>query len=97
MPICAATAVFLLVLPDVDLHFWDSPDDVLGAHMDLIFERDRVYLHKATGSFGAIPLRVSGTAMTQTAARGHSKSPVKCAWAVFYWPGNSTSAGQTPS
>jgi hypothetical protein len=28
--------------------------------MDLLFERDRVYLHKANGSFGAIPLSVSG-------------------------------------
>jgi hypothetical protein len=47
---------------DVDLHFWDSPDDIQGASMDLLFERDRVYLHKATGSFGAIPLSVSGEA-----------------------------------
>jgi hypothetical protein len=45
---------------DVDLHFWDAPDDVLGADMDLLFERDRVYLHKATGHFGAVPLSVSG-------------------------------------
>jgi hypothetical protein len=44
----------------VELHFWDSPDDIQGASMDLLFERDRVYLHKATGSFGAIPLSVSG-------------------------------------
>jgi hypothetical protein len=49
----------------VDLHFWDSPDDILGADMDLLFERDRVYLHKATGSFGAIPLSVSGEAAPQ--------------------------------
>lgn len=47
-------------LAGVDLHFWDSPDDIQGASMDLLFERDRVYLHKATGSFGAIPLSVSG-------------------------------------
>lgn len=53
--------------PDVDLHFWDAPDDVLAASMDLIFERDRVYLHKATGSFGAIPLSVSGGDSTHTA------------------------------
>lgn len=45
---------------DVDLHFWDAPDDIHGARMDLLFERDRVYLHKATGHFGAIPLSVSG-------------------------------------
>lgn len=52
---CVAAA-----LPDVDLHFWDAPDDIVGATMDLLFERDRVYLHKANGSFGAIPLSVSG-------------------------------------
>eukprot|EP00775_Hariotina_reticulata_P008364 gene8364-8548_t len=44
----------------VDLHFWDAPDDILAADMDLLFERDRVYLHKATGAFGSIPLSVSG-------------------------------------
>lgn len=52
--------LMLCVPADVDLHFWDAPDDILGAHMDLLFERDRVYLHKATGTFGAIPLSVSG-------------------------------------
>lgn len=28
--------------------------------MDLLFERDRVYLHKAHGHYGAVPLSVSG-------------------------------------
>ncbi|KAF8055821.1 TIC236 [Scenedesmus sp. PABB004] len=44
----------------VDLHFWDAPDDILGADMELLFERDHVYLHNAVGAYGAIPLRVSG-------------------------------------
>eukprot|EP00798_Chlamydomonas_sp_ICE-L_P004358 gene4358-14478_t len=45
---------------DVDLHFWDSPDDITKANMDLIFERDRMYLHGAQGYFGAAPLRLTG-------------------------------------
>ncbi len=31
----------------VSLHFWDAPDDIHDADMDLVFERDRVYLHGA--------------------------------------------------
>lgn len=34
------------------LHFWDAPDDILGADMDLVFERDRMYLHGAHVSVG---------------------------------------------
>lgn len=45
---------------DIDLHFWDAPDELLGCAMDLLFERDRVYLHKAHGHYGAVPLSVSG-------------------------------------
>lgn len=63
VPSCCAPCCLVLSsppLPDVDLHFWDSPDDLLGAHMDLLFERDRVYLHKAHGHYGAVPLSVSG-------------------------------------
>ncbi len=45
---------------DVALHFWDAPDDILGADMELVFERDRVYLHGARGWFGAVPLSVTG-------------------------------------
>lgn len=45
----------------IDLHFWDSPDDILGASMDLVMERSgRMYLHGAAGRFGAIPLHVAG-------------------------------------
>lgn len=51
---------------DVDLHFWDATDELLGCQMDLLFERDRVYLHKAHGHFGAVPLSVSGAASVQS-------------------------------
>ncbi|GAX75992.1 hypothetical protein CEUSTIGMA_g3435.t1 [Chlamydomonas eustigma] len=41
-------------------HFWDAPDEISGADMDLVFEGDRMYLHGAQGHFGAVPLRVTG-------------------------------------
>jgi hypothetical protein len=44
----------------VDLHFWDAPDDILGASMDLVLSGGRAYLHSAAGAFGSAPLRVSG-------------------------------------
>jgi hypothetical protein len=47
---------------DGDFHFWDAPDDITCANMDLIFEGDRMYLHGATGFFGAVPLDVTGAA-----------------------------------
>lgn len=50
---------------DVDLHFWDATDELLGCQMDLLFERDRVYFHKAHGHFGAVPLNVSGIVETK--------------------------------
>ena len=43
-----------------DFHFWDATDDIRGADMDLVFERDRLYLHNTTGSFGAVPMSVTG-------------------------------------
>lgn len=43
-----------------DFHFWDSSDEIIDATMDLIFEGDRVYLHKAKGSYGAVPMKVTG-------------------------------------
>lgn len=45
---------------DSKFHFWDAPDDIIDANMDLIFEGDRVYLHKAKGYFGAVPMKVTG-------------------------------------
>jgi len=45
---------------DSIFHFWDAPDDIIDANMDLIFEGDRVYLHKAKGYFGAVPMKVTG-------------------------------------
>ena len=43
-----------------DFHFWDSSDEIIDSTMDLIFEGDRVYLHKAKGSYGAVPMKVTG-------------------------------------
>ena len=45
---------------NADFHFWDSSDEIIDATMDLIFEGDRVYLHKAKGSYGAVPMKVTG-------------------------------------
>lgn len=45
---------------NANFHFWDSSDEIMNSAMDLIFEGDRVYLHKATGYFGAVPLKVTG-------------------------------------
>lgn len=49
-----------VAVKDADFHFWDSSDEIIDSTMDLIFEGDRVYLHKAKGYFGAIPLKVTG-------------------------------------
>lgn len=49
-----------LAVRNADFHFWDSSDEIIDSTMDLIFEGDRVYLHKAKGYFGAIPLKVTG-------------------------------------
>lgn len=57
--------VFFCPAADVDLHFWDATDELLGCQMDLLFERDRVYFHKAHGHFGAVPLNVSGIVETK--------------------------------
>lgn len=43
-----------------DFHIWDAPDCLTGCNFDLLFERDRMYLHGATGRFGAVPLSVTG-------------------------------------
>jgi hypothetical protein len=43
-----------------DFHFWDATDDILGADLDLLFEGDRLYLHNASGSFGSVPLTLTG-------------------------------------
>ena len=45
---------------NADFHFWDSSDEIIDSTMDLIFEGDRVYLHKAKGSYGAVPMKVTG-------------------------------------
>ena len=46
-PQCVHTISLQVRCRGASLHFWDSPDDILGADMDLVFERDRMYLHGA--------------------------------------------------
>lgn len=43
-----------------NFHFWDATDDISGANLDLLFERDRLYLHNTSGSFGAVPMTLTG-------------------------------------
>ena len=43
-----------------NFHFWDATDDILDADLDLLFEKDRLYLHKAKGKFGAVPMTLTG-------------------------------------
>lgn len=45
---------------DGAFHFWDATDDFSATNMDLLFETDRLYLHKATGFFGAVPMSITG-------------------------------------
>ena len=46
---------------DGAFHFWDAVDDFSRTNMDLIFEHDRLYLHDASGHFGAVPMSITGT------------------------------------
>jgi hypothetical protein len=41
-------------------HFHDAPDDFAGVDMDMLFEGRRLYLHGASGYYGAIPLTATG-------------------------------------
>jgi hypothetical protein len=41
-------------------HFFDAPDDFAGVDLDLLFEGRRLYLHGASGFYGAIPLTATG-------------------------------------
>ena len=43
-----------------DFHFWDAADDIRDADLDLVIEKDRLYLHNATGRFGSVPMTVTG-------------------------------------
>lgn len=45
---------------DADFHFWDASDDITDASMELHFEGKQLYFHKASGKYGAIPIRLSG-------------------------------------
>ncbi len=46
-------------------HFWDAVDDFTGVEVDLVYDRDRLYLHNAMGNFGAVPLMLSGNFCSQ--------------------------------
>ena len=48
-------------------HFWDATDDITGASLDLLFERDCLYLHNARGAFGAVPMTLTGEPRRQCA------------------------------
>ena len=50
----------LLPCRGADFHFFDATDDICDADLDLLFERNRLYLHKTTGRFGAVPMTLSG-------------------------------------
>ena len=52
--------MFLDRVTDGAFHFWDATDDFSKTNMDLLFEGDRLYLHKATGYFGAVPMSITG-------------------------------------
>ena len=80
---------------DGAFHFWDATDDFSATNMDLLFETDRLYLHKATGFFGAVPMSITGA--------GHSLCCINSlsfisfhqhtvALAFTQWPGLGTHA-----
>jgi hypothetical protein len=64
-----------------DFHFWDAPDELAAVDMDLLFERDRCYLHAARGYYGAAPLTCSGASWCcicvcfVARARGRASAP----------------------
>lgn len=51
---------------DGSFHFWDAVDDFSDANMDLLFEGDRMYVHNASGKFGAVPLTLTGALCMQS-------------------------------
>ncbi|KAL3160063.1 hypothetical protein ABBQ38_009778 [Trebouxia sp. C0009 RCD-2024] len=44
----------------LDFHFWDAVDDLSHTDIDLVFDEQRLYMHKASGLFGSVPLTLSG-------------------------------------
>ena len=60
---CGNHVVSLLMsrVNNASFHFWDAVDDFSRTNMDLIFEHDRLYLHDASGHFGAVPMSITGT------------------------------------
>ena len=43
-----------------NFHFWDATDDIMDADLDLLFEGDRLYLHRAKGRFGDVKMTLTG-------------------------------------
>ena len=43
-----------------NFHFWDATDDIMDADLDLLFESDRLYLHRAKGRFGSVGMTLTG-------------------------------------
>ena len=41
-------------------HFWDATDDIFDADLDLVFDCDKLFIHRAKGRFGAVPMTLSG-------------------------------------
>lgn len=56
---------------DGSFHFWDAVDDFSDANMDLLFEGDRMYLHNASGRFGAVPLTMTGAHLLSAVTAVH--------------------------
>ena len=60
MPSGLHCALPVIAARGAHFHFWDATDDITGAHLDLVFERDQLYLHDARGAFGAVPMTLTG-------------------------------------
>ncbi len=48
----------------MDFHIWDATDDFSRTDMDLLFEGHRLYLHDASGKFGAVPMTITGASFS---------------------------------
>ena len=70
-PLSDQEAVSVHRVKDAAFHFWDAVDDFSRTNMDLIFEHDRLYLHDASGHFGAVPMSITGVSPPQ-------KRPLRC-------------------
>ena len=44
----------------LDFHFWDAVDDLSRTDIDMVFDKQRLYMHNASGMFGSVPVTLSG-------------------------------------